>query len=179
MKSLRKEIHFTQRELAALAGKSQSCISMSEKGHRGLADTVTDKLNELHLLSQRAGKQKTIFDKTQVAAPANQYSKLEKRLRSDMRNANEEAVRTSLALSRMREIYEAMAKKLALINLLKEDAEPASGQLAYLKVLEDKTLEKLERNSTVRQLELRYKLAMASSKMQAASEFLKALKQLA
>ena len=165
MKSLRKELPFTQAELAALTGTTTSAICMYEKGQRSLSAKAVIKMAELQLLLvQNTPAQKNPGGQASLKQPNAQRLKLEKMLKANISKASEDAMRLNLILDKMKERYMALQDKMTLIQLLKQEAIPQTRQMALLEVMEINALAKMEQCNKIQQLVIQYRLAICEAK---------------
>ncbi len=168
MKSLRKELPFTQAELAALTGTTTSAICMYERGQRSLSAKAVIKMAELRLLLlQNTPAQKIPGGQASLKQPNAQRLKLEKVLKANISKASEDAMRLNLALDKMKERYIALQDKMTLIQLLKQEAIPQTRQMALLQVMEINALAKMEQCNEIQQLVIQYRIAICEAKKQA------------
>ncbi|MCF3110906.1 helix-turn-helix domain-containing protein [Niabella sp. CC-SYL272] len=168
MKSLRKQLHLTQQQLAALIGVSTSVICMYEKGQRNLPAKASAMITQLQLQLLQPQRLKAVPGRQMLARQQAHLLKVEKVLSLHARKAAADALRISLTLSKMQERYLLLTQKLALIQELIAAAAPATRQMSLLQNMEVDVLDALDRCGPARQLAAEYKLATLKARQQAA-----------
>jgi len=170
MKNLRKEVFFTQKELAELAGISRSAISLGEKGYRTMPANVVLLLGQIKSIRQQSSGRKIFTANRPLKFEQTQKQKLEKQLKGHIEKASLDAVRLSQTLEKMQERYRYLFEKLNLLQILKENSGPETKRMALLEWMELDTIDKMKNCSAIKQTNLRYKLMLSDAKKQAATE---------
>ncbi|WP_018630457.1 helix-turn-helix transcriptional regulator [Niabella aurantiaca] len=168
MKSLRAQLHLTQQELAALIGVSTSVICMYERGQRNLPQKASARLAQLQLQLLHPQPLKAVAGQPAQARQQVHLLKMQKALNAHARKAAADALRISMALSKMQERHHLLTQKLAMVQRLMEEATPATRQMSLLQNMELDILDGLDRCGPARQLVAEYKLATLRARQQAA-----------
>ncbi|MBZ4190446.1 helix-turn-helix transcriptional regulator [Niabella beijingensis] len=177
MKSLRTQLHLTQREMADLIGVSYSVIALYEKGRRNLPTKASIKLAQLQLSLQQQPLTKKRTEDIIFNQQQSKLLKLEKVLNSHARKAAAKEINTSFILGKMEDRYKRLIEKLAFIHRLMEDTSPTSKEMSLLQNMELTVMEGLDNCSYAKQRITKYKLEVLKGRKQAALQTMENIQQ--
>ena len=169
MKTLRTQLGFSQRQFAALIGIPRTVIAMYEKGQRNLPTKAALQLAQIQLLLQqnKAGKQPThtrLINHQQA-----ENLKIEKLMKADARKVSGHILRLTMEIGNMRERYTQLSQKLSFLQVLMQEATPATRQMSLLQNLELSVVDAMQHCGPSRQLIAEYRLQTLNARQQAAT----------
>ena len=176
MKSLRKDLYFTQKEFAALSGVSIPTICQCEKGNR-YASKPEKVVTEIHLALLQP---KPLRAANAIKSPTyqSQAGQLAGKLKAEEDKVAFAILAGRRALTRMEEKFNGLSAKMEALQALKKIYHTDPRRFMLIGIIEEATEVKLRDCSPVRQLELRHQLSANEAKQKAIESALKELDQL-
>ncbi len=168
MKKIRKELGFSQQELALMLSISRSAISMYEKGLRHLPAKAAAKWAGLQLIWQEQQQKKLLPRNIEKSFLQVQHRESVLQLNEHAQRAAALSISITQQMSRLEERHNSLSKKLQVLKGLMEDTPKGGRQMEFLKNREQQTLIGLAACCPQRRQLLAFKLQVLRSQQKAA-----------